>query len=146
MSASADSRRAGRRGGPSPRAGLAPCAPGGAARNRRGPTRGENSRRFLFPGVEVDHAADSAPARSAEGNLVAREHDAVGLRAEIALRLVERALEGADLARVGASRKQSGLVRLLFLEERIHLPLGAVGGADRATARLEISRVLFEFL
>ena len=57
-----------------------------------------------MPGVEVDHALDRAAADGAEGHAVAGEHDAVGLRAVVALGLVVGALEGADLAgvRLGA--------------------------------------------
>src|SRR5512144_3165491 len=50
--------------------------------------------------VEVDHAGERPPTDGAEGHLVAREHDAVLLRPVVALRLVERALEGTDAAGV----------------------------------------------
>ena len=50
--------------------------------------------------IEIDDPADGAAAHGAESDLVAREHDAVGLRTVEPARLVRSALERAH--RVGA--------------------------------------------
>ena len=68
-------------------------------RGRGQPRRGSAARR---PRVHRDHALDGAPADRAEPHLVAREHDAVGLRPVVPGRLVHRALERAHLRPRGA--------------------------------------------
>jgi hypothetical protein len=50
------------------------------------------------PRVQVDDALECILADAAERDVVAREHHAVELRPVEGLRVVVRALEGADLA------------------------------------------------
>src|SRR5215472_6917436 len=66
----------------------------------------------LPPRVEIDHAHNRSLAHRAERHVVAREHDAVFLRAVIALPFVHRSLEGADLAGIFVGGEKL-LVRLL---------------------------------
>ena len=90
-----------RRGAPSPRGAPASCGRGGGARSRRA----ARPRRKLMSASDLRRVAGRSRASIArrqtaqKRHLVAREHDAVGLRPVVALRLVDRALEGADLAR-----------------------------------------------
>src|SRR5262245_49520049 len=96
--------------------------------------------------VQVDDLRDRAAAHGAERNVVAGEHDAVGLRAEVAARFVVRALERADLARVRALVEQLRVALLLVAEERVHLRLRTIRGADRAALLLDLFRVALELV
>src|SRR5207237_2476694 len=75
-----------------------------------------------------------------------REHDAVGLRAVVAVRLVVRALERADLAGVRSFVQELRVALLLVAEERIHLRLGTICSADRPALLLNLFRVALELL
>jgi hypothetical protein len=106
--------------------------------------------KLIAPGnggsVKADHLLDRAPARRAERNVVAREHDAVDLRPVIALRLVHRALEGSDLSGVRLPGEHLRILRLLAAEENVHLLLGAVFRSDLPAQLLDLAGVRFECL
>src|SRR4029450_162926 len=87
--------------------------------------------------VQVDHAVDLPATHRAERNVVPRKHDAVFLRAVIAVRFVQATLERADLARVLIGAEKAGLLDLLRRKEHVHLLLGPVLGAELAPALLE---------
>src|SRR5262249_47107306 len=92
----------------------------------------------------IDNALDCAPAHRTETNVVPGEHDAVDLRPVVALCLVVRALEGAYLSRVLLGGKHLRLVLLLFLEQRIHVPLWPALAPDLPASFLDCARVLFK--
>src|SRR5437588_190672 len=72
--------------------------------------------------IDVDDTFDGPAADFAEANFVAREHDAIGLRAEESFRFVARAFERADLAGVlFVDVEKLRFPLLLFAEERVHL-------------------------
>ena len=96
--------------------------------------------------VHADHAFDGTPADGAEADLVAREHDAILLRAEIAAALIHRSFEGADLAGIGARSQQRGSEPEFLAEQRFHLRLRAVLRADGAPPLLDCLLHLFELL
>src|SRR5262249_26779034 len=98
----------------------------------------------LLSRVEIDNALDCAPAHRTETNVVPGEHDAVDLRPVVALCLVVRALEGAYLSRVLLGGKHLRLVLLLFLEQRIHVPLWPALAPDLPASFLDCARVPFE--
>src|SRR5215813_650310 len=94
--------------------------------------------------VKVDDHGERPPADRAERDLVAREHDAVFLRPVVALRLVERTLEGADLPRMGVRPEELRLEDLLLAEEGVDLVLGPVLGAKLPALLLRLARGLLE--
>src|SRR5436309_2204869 len=89
-------------------------------------------------GVERDHPFDRPPAHRAEADLVAGEHDAVHLRPVVALRLVDRALEGPDLAGLRGGAEEPAHPLALLAEERLHLRLGPLLLAKLAAAGLDL--------
>src|SRR5437867_4351 len=100
--------------------------------------------RSTLLGVQVEDRADRAPTDGAERHLVAREHDAIHLRPVESARLVVGAFEHADLAGVRTRVQQRGVVLLLFSKERVHLALGTIRRANRATTLLNLLRVALE--
>src|SRR6185503_15053677 len=96
-----------------------------------------------LPAVEVDHTRESPPAYGAERDFVAREHDAVFLGTVVALGLVQRSLEGADLARVLVAPEELRFEDELFLEELVHLIFRTVGLANLSPLRLVFPGGLF---
>src|SRR5262249_48657449 len=92
------------------------------ARRRRqaGLTRARadlSSERHALSRVEVENLLDGAAADRAEGHVVAREHDAVGLWTIEAARFVVRPLERPDLAGVRAFVQQGGIALLLVAKQ-----------------------------
>src|SRR4030095_7732204 len=81
-------------------------------------------------GIEIEDCLDRAAADDAERDVVAREHDAVRLRTEIAARLVVGALERAYLPRMRPLVQQRRVTLLLLAEERVHFRLRPVGCPD----------------
>src|SRR5215470_15997338 len=96
--------------------------------------------------VQVDNLRDRAAADGAERHVVAREHDAVGLRTVVAARLVVRALERTDFSGVRSLVEQRRIAALLVAKQRVHLRLGTIGGADRAALLLNLLRIGLELL
>src|SRR5262249_2606999 len=94
--------------------------------------------------VEIEDLIDGATADGAERHGVAGKHDAVGLRAEVAARLVVGALEGADSAGERTGAELRGVVLLLLAEQRVHLGLGPVRRANGAPLLLDVARVPLE--
>src|SRR5438093_10496612 len=68
---------------------------------------------------QVEDLRDRPPADRAERHVVAREHDAIGLRPVITARLVVRALERTDFARVRTLVEQRRVAFFLVPEERV---------------------------
>src|SRR5947207_15044215 len=101
---------------------------------------------LLAAAVKVDDARDRAAAGGAERHVVAREHHAVLLRPKIAARLVIRAFERADVRRVGVGREKARLGFLFLAEERVHLGLRALFGANLPALGLVLARRRFEGL
>src|SRR5437868_14121980 len=96
--------------------------------------------------IDVDDTFDGAPADFADANFVAREIDAIGLRAEESLRFVACAFERADLAGVlFVDVEKLRFPLLLFAEERVHLRLRTILRAQLPAPRLDLARMLFEF-
>src|SRR6185503_4609877 len=96
--------------------------------------------------IEVEDRLDRATAHGAERHVVAREHDAVGLRAEVAARLVVRTFERADLSGVLPFVQERRVALLLLAEQRVHLGLRPVLRADLAAALLNLLRVALELV
>src|SRR6185436_20394096 len=104
----------------------------------RKPPRDALSWAALRARVEIEDGVNGATADDAERHVVAREHDAVRLRPVGAARLVVGAFEGADLARVRSLVEERCVPLLLFPEERVHLGLRPVRGADRPPLLLDL--------
>src|SRR5450759_2301859 len=84
--------------------------------------RGAASRRGLPAGlahVQVENLLDGAAADDAERDVVAGEHDAVGLRPVEAARLVVYPFERADCAGVRSLVQQRRVALLLVAEEPV---------------------------
>src|SRR5262245_13495793 len=96
--------------------------------------------------VEVEDLLDRAPADGAERNVVAREHDAVGLRTIEAARFVVRPLERTDLAGVRAFVQQRGVALLLVAKQRIHLGFRPVRRANVTALLLNLLCVSLELV
>src|SRR5438270_10408511 len=97
--------------------------------------------------IDVDDTFDGPAADFAEANFVAREHDAIGLRAEESFRFVACAFERADLAGVlFVDVEKLRFPLLLFAEEPVHLRLGTILRAQLSAPRLDLARMFFEFL
>src|SRR6266566_8549832 len=97
-------------------------------------------------GIEVQNRLDRAPADCAEWHFVPREHDAIGLRAVESARFVIRAFERTDHPGQRARIQHGGIALLLFAEQRVHVPLGAILRADLAPLLLNVFRVLLELV
>src|SRR5439155_2410623 len=89
-------------------------------------------------GVQSDHPLDGPPAHGAEADLVAGEHGAVDLGAVVAVRLVDRAFEGAHLARIWGGAQELAHPLAFFPEERLHLRLRALLLPDLSPASLDV--------
>src|SRR5262245_55359571 len=96
--------------------------------------------------VQIQDLLDGATAHRAERHVVAREHDAIELRPIVPARFVVRALERTDAMCVWTLVQERRVVRFLLAEERVHLRLGSIRGADLSSALLDAFRVLLELL
>src|SRR4029079_6122374 len=94
--------------------------------------------------VQVHNRRDGALADTTERHLVAAEHQAIGLGPEIAAGPVVRRLERADVPVVRSSAEQTRVMHHLLTEERIHLRLGVVLGANPPPAFLDALRLTLE--
>src|SRR5713226_6053437 len=92
-------------------------------------------------GVERDHPLDGPAAHCAEADLVAREHGAVDRGAVVAPRLVDRAFEGAHLARMRGGAEKPAHPLAFLAEERLHLRLRALLLPDLPPAGLNLPLV-----
>src|SRR4051794_1239110 len=99
-----------------------------------------------LPRIEVENLLDRAPADDAERNVVAGEHDAVGLGPIEAARFVVRALERADLAGMRALVQQCRVAFFLLPKQRVHFRFRPIRGADLAALPLNLLRVVLELL
>src|SRR5437899_2888477 len=101
---------------------------------------------FSDSGVHVDHPLDRPAADGAEGDVVAREHDAIFLGPIVALRFVESAFERPDSAGIFVGGEELLLRPFLFNEEGVHFRFGPALRADLSALLLELPRPRFEGL
>src|SRR5262245_48650253 len=80
--------------------------------------------------IQVENHVDRPPADGAKRDVVAREHDAVGLRPIVAAGLIVGAFERTDAVGVPAAPEQARVVLLLLTEQRVHLAFRPVRGAN----------------
>ena len=134
-------RRAARRGAPSRRGGPGHAARGGAGRNPRAAARGESSWTAVTGCRGRSRARSRAGRRRRSGTSSRVNMMQSSCGPVVALRLVDRALEGADLAR-STGRSPSSFVSSTCSSRKSASisSSGRVRGADLAALRLELAR------